>query len=123
MVLVLIGGVLSAVGAFVATMRQNQEKAQSATQRAQFEKGLREKSDEIAELNKQIAAQVTGGDSYCTLFVSAPGKDSNQSGIILISHGQYPVYDVSVKIPISLATKRAKFNGKRPQAHTPPALT
>ena len=47
---VLSGAILSAVGAFVATVRQNQEKLQSATQRAQFESELRSKSDEIASL-------------------------------------------------------------------------
>ncbi len=98
MVLVLLGGILSAVGAFVATMRQNQEKAQSASQRAEFEKDLRQKSEEIAELNKQIAANVTGGDSYCYLFVSQPGEKSNSSGLILMNEGKYPVYDISVKI-------------------------
>ena len=42
-------------------------------------------------------ANVTGGDSYCTLFVSAPDK-SNKVALILMNQGKYPVYDISVKI-------------------------
>ena len=62
--LVLGGAILSAVGAFVVTVRQNQEKLKSASQRAQFESELRSKSDEIASLNREIAASITGGDSF-----------------------------------------------------------
>jgi len=58
--LVLAGAILSAVGAFVVTVRQNQEKLKSASQRAQFESELRSKSDEIASLNREIAASITG---------------------------------------------------------------
>lgn len=93
MILIFVGAISSAVGAFWTAARQ----VKSANQRADFEKELRLKTEEIAELNKQIAANVTGGDSYCTLFVSAPGE-SNQSGLILMNQGKYPVYDISVKI-------------------------
>lgn len=57
MVLVFVGAILSAAGAFWTAARQ----VQSANQRAEFEKALREKTDEINELNKQIAANVTVG--------------------------------------------------------------
>jgi hypothetical protein len=76
MILVLPGAFLSAIGAFLAAYRDNQEKIQSANQRAQFERELRTKSDEIAGLNRQIAQSITGGDSYCYLRLSSIGPAS-----------------------------------------------
>jgi hypothetical protein len=97
MLLVLGGAILSAIGAFIATVRQNQEKVLSATQRAQFESELRSKSDEIASLNREIAASVTGGDSHCHVeFV-----DLNQPNAVMlavINEGKWPAYDVVIKI-------------------------
>jgi len=45
---------------------------QSAEARTQAEKELREKSDEIARLNKRVADLVTGGDGFC--FVHIAGR-------------------------------------------------
>lgn len=96
MLLVLIGAVLSAVGAFWANYKQNQEKVQSAIERAQFEKELRAKSDEIAGLNKQIAQSVTGGDSFCNVkFLLGP---TNTPMFLVIHDGEFPLYDVSIRM-------------------------
>jgi hypothetical protein len=96
MILVLFGAILSAAGVFLATLRQNQEKAQSAVQRAQFESELRAKSDEIAKLNRTIAESITGGDSYCYVQL---GNASRRGALLAIIHqGAYPLYDVVVRI-------------------------
>ena len=94
MILVLVGGLLAATGAFMATLKQNQEKLASATERAKFESDLRAKSEEIAELNKKIAASVTGGSSFCYAlpFGDRAGK------FIVTNDGDFPLYDVSVRI-------------------------
>ncbi len=98
MILILGGALLSATGIFLSTLRQNEEKIISANARLEFEKDLREKNNEIANLNKQIAATVTGGDSYCHLMVTSPGLKSKVADLLLMHEGKYPVYDVSIKI-------------------------
>src|SRR5262245_49338891 len=96
MILLLLGAILSAAGAFIATYKQNREKAQSAIQRAQFESELRAKSDEIAELNRTIAKSITGGDSYCYLRLA--NLHSQGALLNLIHQGKYPLYDISIRI-------------------------
>jgi exonuclease V gamma subunit len=44
-------------------------------ERLHYERELRAKSDEIAALSKNIAASVTGGDSFCYVMLSL-GDDS-----------------------------------------------
>jgi hypothetical protein len=96
MILVLLGAILGAVGVFLATFRQNQEKVQSALQRAQFETELRAKSDEIAKLNHTIAESITGGDSYC--YLQLGNANRNNALLAIIHQGNYPMYDVTVRI-------------------------
>ena len=95
--LVLGGAILSAVGAFVVTVRQNQEKLKSASQRAQFESELRSKSDEIASLNREIAASITGGDSFPIAMYMPPMEpavnDPNVLSVAIRVEGKYPLFD------------------------------
>jgi hypothetical protein len=96
--LVILGGaLLSAVGAFLATVRQNQERLQSATQRVQFESELRSKSDEIASLNREIAASITGGDSFSIAMYMPPIapaiSDPNILSVGIRVEGKYPLFD------------------------------
>jgi hypothetical protein len=96
--LIILGGaILSAMGAFLATVRQNQEKLQSATQRAQFESELRSKSDEIASLNREIAASITGGDSFPIAMYMPPIEpavnDPNILSVAIRVEGKYPLFD------------------------------
>ncbi len=96
MMLIVIGALLSAFGAFLATYRQNQEQIKSANQRVEFESALRAKSDEIAELNKTIAASITGGDSFCYYSLTNFGTDSAIASVL--PEGNYPLYDVVIRI-------------------------
>lgn len=98
MSLVLIGGILSVIGAFLATHRETEEKEKSANQRVKFEQELRSKTEEISELNKTIAATVTGGDSYCYFSPNRPNPKTNIVDLQLLNEGKYPLYDVQAKI-------------------------
>ncbi len=53
-VVVLVGALISAGGALW-----------SSGERTKFERELRDKSDQIAQLSQRAAASVTGGDSIC----------------------------------------------------------
>lgn len=57
-----------------------------------------ELNTEIAELNRKIAATLTGGDNYCYFLPSRPGEKSNIADLMLINEGEYPLYDISIKI-------------------------
>ncbi|MHC4277591.1 MAG: hypothetical protein ACYSWY_08925 [Planctomycetota bacterium] len=84
---ILIGAFIAAAGAFWASLEQ-----------AKFERVLRTKSDEIAQLNTKIASAVTGGDSFCYLDLAIGDGTTNTPALMLVHQGEYPVYDVSVRI-------------------------
>ncbi len=86
--LMLLGALLSTAGAILASQRQ-----------AVSEEELRKKSEEIAELNKQIAASLTGADSFAYV-VLAPfhANDPSQANFTVIHVGKYPLYDVGIRI-------------------------
>jgi hypothetical protein len=67
----------------------------SSGERSEFERALRKKSEEIADLNRQIAASVTGGDSFCYLeFGSLGVAEPNMAILMLLHKGKYPMYEV-----------------------------
>lgn len=84
-VLMLVGAIISAVGALWA-----------AQQQATSERELRQKSDEIAELNKQIALSITGGDSFAYLIPIRLGVST--SSLAIIHRGEYPLYDLTLRV-------------------------
>src|ERR1700752_1579874 len=96
MILVLLGAIFGALGVFLATFRQNQEKVQSAQQRAQFESELRAKSDEIAKLNQTIAGWITGGEIHG--YLQLGNANRNNALLAIIHQGNYPMYDVTLRI-------------------------
>lgn len=84
-VLIFIGAFISAAGAMWAAQRQ-----------AISEKELRQKSDEVAELNKQIALSITGGDSFAYLIPTRVAP--NAAVLTLVHQGKYPLYDLHIRI-------------------------
>lgn len=84
--IILLGVLLSALGAFWASRQQ-----------AQFERDLRKKSDEISVLNKEIANLVTGGDSF-TFVYPVVEENSNDLVFHLIHQGEYPIFDTEILI-------------------------
>jgi hypothetical protein len=94
--LVLVGSITAAVGVFLVTIRQAQERALAAVTRAQAEKDLREKSDEIARLNRRIADLVTGGTGFA--YLSLAVRDGNAFRVAVVNNGDTPLYDVGGRI-------------------------
>ncbi len=84
---VFIGVVMSASSALWASVRQTQS-----------ERELRVRSDEIAELNRTIAASVTGGDSFCYLTPTLGDGTTNSPILMLVHEGEYPLYDVGIRM-------------------------
>lgn len=77
---IFVGAFISAAGALWASGQQ-----------AQFERELRVKSDDIA-------ASITGGDSFCYLWFVSGGGSPNEPILMLIHQGKYPLYDVQLDI-------------------------
>ena len=85
--MVLIGALIASGGALL-----------SSSQQAQFEHELRAKTEEIAELNRTIAASVTGGDSYCYLVIGIVDHGKNAAFAWVSHRGEYPLYDVNLTV-------------------------
>jgi hypothetical protein len=86
-IVIFIGVLISAAGALWASMQQTAS-----------EQTLRLKNKEIAELNRSIAHSITGGDSFCYLAFSLPDNEQSQSLITAVHKGEYPLYDVNIRI-------------------------
>jgi hypothetical protein len=86
-IVVVVGGLIAAGGALW-----------SAIEREQFEHELRQKSDEIADLNRKIAASVTGGDSFCLLTLGTWDDLPDRALLMVVHQGEHPLYDVTVTI-------------------------
>lgn len=85
-IVVAIGAVIAVIGAFWASVEQSRSQKQ-----------LSGKNEEIANLNRQIAQTITGGDSYCYVeFSHNAGFD--YPFLKLIQVGDYPLYDISVVV-------------------------
>ena len=85
--LILLGAVLSAIGALWASVEQTR-----------FERELRVKSDQLAELNREIADSVIGGDSFCYLTVASLSDQSNRGVLTVVHQGKYPLYDAHARV-------------------------
>jgi len=96
MILIALGAFLVVAGSFWATLRENRDKIQFANERAEFEKELRAKSEEIAKLNIFIKESITGGDSYCYIYFGDAGN--NMITPIIHHEGKYPLYDITIRL-------------------------
>ena len=70
----------------------------SSRQEATYEEHLREKSDEIADLNREIVGLVTGGDSFCYMAVSSINPAKNIGLLVFVQEGKDPLYGVEARI-------------------------
>lgn len=89
-----LGGVLSICGALLAARQQ----VKAAEQRTQYERELKEKAEENAKLSREIAASVTGGDTFAYLLPAPHLSSKNQVTFLLNRDGDYPLYDVEIRI-------------------------
>jgi hypothetical protein len=78
-VVVLIGAFVAAAGAFL-----------SSGERTRFEHDLRESSDEIARLNREVMHSVTGGDSWCKVFMGTAENELGKGTVFISNEGKYP---------------------------------
>ncbi len=86
-IVIVSGGLIAAGGALWSTI-----------EREQFEHELRLKSDEIADLNRKIAASVTGGDSFCFLTLGTWDNVPDRALLMVNHQGEYPLYDVAIRM-------------------------
>jgi hypothetical protein len=99
MALLLLGAVASAVGATMTAYQTNRERAENAEKQAAAERVLREKTEEIARLNREIAASVTGGSAFPYMSVAGePGGIPDNPMVTLHNDSGYPLYDLSFRL-------------------------
>ena len=70
----------------------------SSRQQATYEQHLRKKSDEIADLNREIAGLVTGGDSYCYMAVTSINPAKSIGLLVFVQQGKDPLYGVAARV-------------------------
>ena len=73
-------------------------------------------SAELNNLNKEIVANVTGGDSFCYLFPEMTTGKINSLDFKLFNSAKYPVFDVSMRIWNTTLLDRIDF-GKIYEKH------
>jgi hypothetical protein len=101
-IVVLVGAVITAIGAFWIALKSENDRTlferelrDRGDKLTKVQEELKAKSDEVAELNRNIAASVTGGDSFCYFTFNF---DSNGGRPIVIQQGKYPLYEVNVRV-------------------------
>lgn len=86
--MVLVGAGVAALGGFWGSVQQSD-----------YERELRRKSDEIAQLNRTMISHVTGGDSYCYIKAGSNQMDARRLMVFSVWQvGEYPCFDVAVQI-------------------------
>ena len=91
LVVILIGTALT----FIGQQRLNDRSSQLLKVKSDTIESL---TKEISKINQEIAATVTGGDSFCYLFPSVSRVDDNTIDWQINHLGDYPVYDVFIRI-------------------------
>lgn len=86
-ILIFIGVLISASGAIWASIEQTKS-----------ESNLRAKSDEIAELNKEISKSIIGGDSFAYLTPTVLAGSNYPESLMILHQGNYPLYDLSLRV-------------------------
>lgn len=86
-IIIFIGLVLTAIGGIW-----------SAHQQVISENELNKKSDKIAELNKQIASSITGGDNFVDIYPTIDLGTPEQLNFMIINSNETPLFDVQVQI-------------------------
>jgi len=112
----LAGAVIAGIGAFVATRQQDQQRVEYEHEIRVRTDSLLAKTEEIAELNHQLAAKndelarlalrqldtITGGDSFCTLQLTDLDNPLGPR-VTLKHHGDFPLSDLLLSIADSEA--------------------
>jgi hypothetical protein len=97
---IFVGILIGAYGGWeTLKLQKTQKEVQQnfQTERLNYERELRVKAGEIAELNREIIKQVTGGDSFAFLEFQITPK-TNDAMVYLWCRGKYPCFDVFVTV-------------------------
>lgn len=96
-IIIFLGVILTAIGGLWASWSLESEMVRSAQERAEFERELRIRSNEIASLNRDIAAYSKGEGGYCYF---EPTVSSSRNSVLpaLVNVGKNPLYDVRIRI-------------------------
>ena len=86
-ILIFIGALIVATGALWSSVEQTKS-----------EKYLKEKNQEIANLNKKISMSITGGDSFCYIGHPLDGSQGDKLIATIVQQGEYPLYDVNIRM-------------------------
>jgi hypothetical protein len=95
-----IAGFIVVLASILSGYQEHQasEKLQAKTNEiAMLSEKIAELAQKNSALNKKIADSISGGNSYCYLFVSPP-EESNTAHYRLRTEGENPLYDVQVRI-------------------------
>jgi hypothetical protein len=83
---VFAGAVIVAIGGFWASYRQSN-----------FNRDIRQKNEEIAQLQRENADAITGGDNYC-FFTAERNTDDNGLYLVLRKAKTTPLFNVSATL-------------------------
>lgn len=87
-IFIVAGGFLAACGGFWQAVRQSS-----------FNSELRQKNDQIIELQQQSAGAITGGNSFAEMVLQVPDVTTGAVALPMFAHhGKFPLYDVAVRI-------------------------
>ena len=73
-----------------------ESEAKAARDQAQFERELRQRSEEISALNRRTLDAVTGGSSFCYLSIFSATSEIGQ--LMFVHQGDDTLYDVTVRL-------------------------
>ncbi len=91
--LILLGTLISAAGAFWGYAKQNHFE-NDISLKSQL---LLEKNKEIARIQESIKLAVTG-EGFCYLSLTDENRSVDKQKVMLINPGDYPMYDVNIRI-------------------------
>jgi hypothetical protein len=98
---VLVGAFLSALGSFLVLARQSRISEGIRTQveenLGRTEENLKQ-TQEVINRIEQAIAHITGGNSFCYVDFLLSNPPSNTPRLIILQQGDYPVYDVGIRI-------------------------
>ena len=76
--------------------RKSEEIAELNAEIAEAQKELYKKSEELATLNLNNARLISGEGSFCVIYILPAGSD--RATVLIMHHGDSPLYDMRIKI-------------------------
>lgn len=96
--LIALGTGFTILGQQIINDRSNKLLQNKSDNNAQLSQDNIRLSTKLSELYQQIAATVSGGESFCYLFPTPSFGKLNTIDFHILHKGEYPIYDVSIKV-------------------------